>query len=77
MQSFFNKKFRNRFTDSEFVDTYLANEANGKNDELRSFGVDVYPRDENDIFVPITKNTPRNLEMVEHTMHDAYGHTVK
>ena len=77
MQSFFNKKFRNRFTESEYVDKYLANEANGKNAITRSFGVNVYPRDENDIFVPISKNTRHNLPMVEATMHDAYGHTVK
>lgn len=73
MQQFFNKKFRHRGSESLFVDEFLEDLDDGTVDVMRSLGVDVYPRDENDVFVPIDKNTPYNLEMVQQTVHTAYG----
>ena len=73
MQDFANKKFRNRFTSSMYIDKYLEELSEGEVDMMASMGIEVSPRDENDVFVPIDKNTPMNLEEVQHTMNKAYG----
>jgi len=56
-----------------YIDDYLEELQEGKIGEMKAMGADVYPRDENDIFVPINKNTAYNLKMVQKTMNDSYG----
>lgn len=73
MQDFNNKKFRNRFTQTMYVDKYLALLGSQKMNDMDEMGIDVTPRDENDVFVPIDKNTPANLEEVQNSIQEAYG----
>jgi len=71
MQTHNNKTFRNDFTRSIYVDDFVEEFDDVK--ELKDVGINTYPRDENDVFVPTDKNTPYNLEMVEKTINKAYG----